>query len=235
MARHGRKYLQVKEKVDSNMKYALDEAFSLAVGTHYTRFDESVDLAVKLGVDPRKADQNIRGSVALPHGTGRTVKVLALAKGDRAKEAEEAGADYVGAEDMIEKIQKEGWLDFDKVVATPDMMALVGRIGRILGPRGLMPNAKTGTVTMDIGKAVSDIKAGKVDFRVDRAGVIHVPIGRVSFGEEKLKENFSAFADTILRMKPSTAKGAYVKSLAVSTTMGPGIRMDVGEIKAAVT
>jgi large subunit ribosomal protein L1 len=233
MARHGKKYLQVKEKVDSNMKYALDEALSLAVGTHYTRFDESVDLALKLGVDPRKADQNIRGSVILPHGTGRTVKVLALAKGEKAKEAEDAGADYVGAEDMIEKIQKDGWLDFDKVVATPDMMALVGRIGRILGPRGLMPNAKTGTVTMDIGKAVSDIKGGKVDFRVDRAGVVHVPIGRVSFGAVKLKENFTAFADIILRMKPSTAKGSYVKSLAVSTTMGPGIRMDVGEIKAA--
>ncbi len=233
MARHGKKYLQVKQKVDSNRKYPLEEAVSLAIATHYTKFDESVDVAVKLGVDPRKADQNIRGSVVLPHGTGKTQRVLALAKGEKAKEAQDAGADYVGAEDMIEKIQKEGWLDFDKVVATPDMMALVGRIGRILGPRGLMPNAKTGTVTMDIAKAVSDIKAGKVDFRVDRAGVIHAPIGRVSFGEEKLKENFAAFAETILRLKPSTAKGAYVKSLAISNTMGPGIRMDTSEIKAA--
>ena len=235
MARHGKKYNQVKAKVDSAKKYNLDEAISLALETHFVKFDESVDIAVKLGVDPRKADQNIRGSVALPHGTGRTVRVLALAKGEKATEATEAGADFVGAEDMIEKIQKEGWLDFDKVVATPDMMALVGRIGRILGPRGLMPNAKTGTVTMDIGKAVKDIKAGKVDFRVDRAGVVHVPIGRVSFGQDKIRENFNAFADTILRMKPSTAKGAYVKSLAMSTTMGPGVRMDAGEIKAAAS
>ncbi len=235
MARHGKKYLAVKAKVDSTRKYSLDEAVSLALETAYAKFDESVDIAIKLGVDPRKADQNIRGSVVLPHGTGRTVKVLALAKGDKAIEAKEAGADFVGAEDMIEKIQKEGWLDFDKVVATPDMMALVGRIGRILGPRGLMPNAKTGTVTMDIGKAVKDIKAGKVDFRVDRAGVVHVPIGRVSFGQDKIKENFSAIADTILRMKPSTAKGAYVRSLAIATTMGPGVRMDTGELKAAAT
>lgn len=235
MARHGKKYNQVKAKIDSTKKYNLEEAISLAIDSHYAKFDESVDVAVKLGVDPRKADQNIRGSVVLPHGTGRTVKVLALAKGEKATEAKEAGADFVGAEDMIEKIQKEGWLEFDKVVATPDMMALVGRIGRILGPRGLMPNAKTGTVTMDIGKAVKDIKGGKVDFRVDRAGVIHVPVGRVSFGKDKVRENFTAFADTILRMKPSTAKGAYVKSLAVSTTMGPGVRMDTAEIKAAAS
>ena len=234
MARHGKKYIQVKEKIDSSRKYELAEAVSLVLNTHFAKFDASVDVALKLGVDPRKADQNIRGSVALPHGTGRAVRVLALAKGEKAQEAQDAGADYVGAEDMIEKIQKEGWLEFDKVVATPDMMAFVGRVGRILGPRGLMPNAKTGTVTMDIGKAVGDIKAGKVDFRVDRAGVVHVPIGRVSFGEDKIRENFSALADIILKMKPSTAKGAYIRSLAMSSTMGPGVRLDAAEIKAAV-
>ncbi|NPA94856.1 MAG: 50S ribosomal protein L1 [Thermodesulfobacteria bacterium] len=230
MVKRGKKYQKARELIDSTKKYTLDEAIEKVLATHYANFDESVDVAINLGVDPRKADQNIRGSVALPHGTGKTVRVLAIAKGEKAKEAQEAGADYVGAEDVIEKI-KEGWLDFDKVVATPDMMGQVGKIGRILGPRGLMPNAKTGTVTFDIGKAVKDIKGGKVDFRVDRAGVVHIPIGRVSFGPEKLKENFAAVAETILRMKPASAKGTYVKGVALSATMGPGVKLDPSEMK----
>lgn len=233
MAKRGKKYLQAREKIDPRKKYQLDEAIQKVLESHFAKFDESVDVAINLGVDPRKADQNIRGSVALPHGTGKKVRVLAFAKGEKAKEAEEAGADYVGAEELVEKIQKEGWLDFDKVVATPDMMGVVGKIGRILGPRGLMPNAKTGTVTFDIGKAVKDIKAGKVDFRVDRAGVVHMPIGKVSFGPEKLKENFAAVAETILRMKPASAKGTYVKGVALSTTMGPGVKLDPAELKNA--
>ncbi len=231
MPKRGKKYNQARQKVDPKKKYQLDEAIHKVLETHFAKFDESVDVAINLGVDPRKADQNIRGSVALPHGTGKTVRVLVFAKGEKAKEAEEAGADYVGAEDLVEKIQKEGWLDFDKVVATPDMMGTVGKLGRILGPRGLMPNAKTGTVTFDVGKAVKDIKAGKVDFRVDKAGVVHMPIGKVSFGPEKLKENFAAVADTILRAKPSSAKGTYVKSVALSTTMGPGVKLDPAELK----
>ncbi len=232
MVKRGKKYRKVRELIDTTKKYLLDEAIEKVLATHYANFDESVDMAINLGVDPRKADQNIRGSVVLPHGTGKTVRVLAIAKGEKAKEAQEAGADYVGAEDVIEKI-KEGWLDFDKVVATPDMMGQVGKIGRILGPRGLMPNAKTGTVTFDIGKAVKDIKGGKVDFRVDRAGVVHIPIGRVSFGPEKIKDNFAAVAETILRMKPASAKGTYVKGVALSSTMGPGVRLDPAEMKNA--
>ncbi len=230
MGRHGKKYLQVKDKVDTNKRYSLDEAIRTVLNTHYANFDESVDVAINLGVDPRKADQNIRGSVVLPHGTGKKLRVLVFAKGEKAKEAEEAGADFVGAEELVEKIQK-GWLDFDKVVVTPDMMAVVGRLGRILGPRGMMPNAKTGTVTFDVAKAVKDIKAGKVDFRVDIAGVLHAPIGRVSFGPEKIKENFAALADTVQRLKPSTSKGAYVRGLAMSTTMGPGVKLDPAEVK----
>ncbi len=233
MGKRGKRYQKVRELIDPNKKYSLDEAIQKVLETHFANFDESVDVAINLGVDPRKADQNIRGSVVLPHGTGRTVRVLVFAKGEKAKEAEEAGADYVGGEELAEKIQKEGWLDFDKVVATPDMMAVVGKLGRILGPRGLMPNAKTGTVTFDVAKAVKDIKGGKVDFRVDRAGVVHMPIGRVSFGPEKVKENFSAVAETILRMKPASAKGTYVKGAALSTTMGPGVKLDPAELKSA--
>ncbi len=233
MGKRGKKYQKVRELIDPNKKYTLDEAIQKVLESHFANFDESVHVAIKHGVDPRKADQNIRGSVVLPHGTGRTVRVLVFAKGEKAKEAEEAGADFVGGEELAEKIQKEGWLDFDKVVATPDMMAVVGKLGRILGPRGLMPNAKTGTVTFDVGKAVKDIKGGKVDFRVDRAGVIHMPIGRVSFGPEKVKENFSAVAETILRMKPASAKGTYVKGAALSTTMGPGVKLDPTELKSA--
>ncbi len=231
MPRHGKKYRKVKELIDSTKRYGLDEAINLVMKARYAKFDESVDVAIVLGVDPRKADQNIRSSVVLPHGTGKKVRVLVFAKGEKVKEAEEAGADYAGGEELVEKIQKEGWLDFDKVVATPDMMGLVGRLGKILGPRGLMPNAKTNTVTFDIAKAVKDIKAGKVDFRVDKAGVLHVPIGRVSFGKDKLKENFSTLADTVLRLKPSTAKGTYVKGVSLSSTMGPGVKVDTGDFK----
>ncbi len=232
MPKHGKKYNQVRQKVDTTRHYGLDEAIKLAIETHYARFDESVDAAVVLGVDPRKADQNVRGSVVLPHGTGRTQRVLVFAKGEKVKEAEEAGADYVGGDELVEKIQG-GWLDFDRVVATPDMMGSVGKIGRILGPRGLMPNAKTGTVTFDVAKVVQEIKAGKVDFRVDKAGVVHVPLGRVSFGPDKIRDNFAAVAETILRLKPTSSKGTYVKSVALSTTMGPGVKVEPGEIKAA--
>ncbi len=230
MARRGKKYRAVREKVDPAKQYSLEEAIELVLQTHYANFDESVDAAVVLGVDPRKADQNIRGSVVLPHGTGKTARVLVFAKGEKVKEAEEAGADYVGGEELIEKI-KGGWLEFDKVVATPDMMGAVGKIGRILGPRGLMPNAKTGTVTFDVGKAVKEIKSGKVDFRVDKAGVVHAPLGRVSFGLEKLKDNFAAFANTLLKLKPSSAKGTYVKKVALSSTMGPGVKVEPSEVK----
>lgn len=233
MAKVGKKMSAAREKMELNKRYELDEAINVVLKSSYANFDESVDVAVNLGVDPRKADQNIRGSVVLPHGTGRKVTVLVFAKGEKIKEAEDAGADFVGGDDLVEKIQK-GWLEFDKVVATPDMMAAVGKIGRILGPRGLMPNAKTGTVTFDVAKAVADIKAGKVDFRVDKAGVLHAPIGRVSFGLEKLKENFSALADIVLRLKPSTSKGAYVKALALSSTMGPGVKLEPAEMKNAV-
>jgi len=231
MPRHGKKYRKVKELIDPTKRYPLDEAIELVLKTHYANFDESVDAAVVLGVDPRKADQNVRGSVVLPHGTGKETKVLVFAKGEKVKEAEEAGPDYVGGEELAERIQKEGWLDFDKVVATPDMMGVVGRLGKILGPRGLMPNAKTGTVTFDVAKAVKDIKAGKIDFRVDKAGVVHVPLGRVLFGKDKIKDNFSTFAETVLRLKPSAAKGTYVKSVTLSTTMGPGVKVDTGEFK----
>jgi large subunit ribosomal protein L1 len=234
MASHGKKYRDARAKVDASIKYGLDEAIDVVLDTHYVNFDETIDLAIVLGVDPRKADQNLRSSVVLPHGTGRTQRVLAIAKGEKAKEAEDAGADYVGAEDTIEKI-KGGWLDFDKVVATPDMMSMVGRIGKILGPRGMMPNAKTGTVTFDVARAVNEIKAGKVDFRVDKGGVVHVPLGKVSFGPNKIKENFAAIAEALLRIKPSTSKGAYVRGVALSTTMGPGVRVDPAEVKAVIS
>ncbi|HID98651.1 MAG TPA: 50S ribosomal protein L1 [Thermodesulfobacteriaceae bacterium] len=232
MARHGKKYRNVREQIDTKKRFNLDEAIDAALKAHYANFDESVDVAIVLGVDPRKADQNVRGSVVLPNGTGKTQRVLVIAKGEKVKEAEEAGADFVGGEELVEKIQG-GWLDFDRVVATPDMMSMVGRIGKILGPRGMMPNAKTGTVTFDVARVVKEIKAGKVDFRVDKAGVVHAPIGRVSFGAEKIRENFSALAETILRIKPASSKGAYIKGLAISTTMGPGIKIEPAEVKAA--
>ncbi len=230
MARKGKKYQEAKSKIDRTKRYSFEEAVKLALENAYAKFDESVDVAVVLGVDPRHADQMVRGSVVLPHGTGKSAKVLVFAKGDKAKEAEAAGADYVGAEDLIKKIQ-EGWLDFDKAVATPDMMPLVGRIGKILGPRGLMPSAKTGTVTWDVAKAVKDIKAGKVDFKVDRAGVVHAPVGRVSFGPQKILENLAAFFEALMRAKPSAAKGQYIKSITLSTTMGPGVKVDPADVR----
>jgi large subunit ribosomal protein L1 len=230
MAQHGKKYNSVKTKVENLKRYPLEDAVKLVLDTHYTKFDESVDAAVVLGVDPKKADQNIRGSVVLPHGTGRTPRVLVIAKGDKLKEAEDAGADYTGGEEIVAKIQ-DGWLDFDRVIATPDMMGMVGRVAKILGPRGLMPNAKTGTVTFEVAKVIKEIKAGKVDFRVDKGGVVHVPLGRVSFGQEKIRENFTAFMETINRLKPSTAKGAYLKGISLSTTMGPGVKVDSAAIR----
>jgi large subunit ribosomal protein L1 len=231
MARRSRRYREVLAKVDRTKRYTFEEAIKLALETATAKFDETVEVAVNLGVDPRHADQMVRGSVLLPHGTGKSVKVLVFAKGDKAKEALEAGADYVGDEDLIKKIQEEEWLDFDKVIATPDMMAQVSKLGKILGPRGLMPSAKTGTVTFDVAKAVREIKAGKVDFKVDRGGVVHAPIGKVSFGEKKLLENLAAFMDALIKAKPPGAKGQYIKGITISTTMGPGIKVDVNDIR----
>jgi large subunit ribosomal protein L1 len=231
MARRGKRYREALAKVDRTKKYTFEEAVKLALDTATAKFDETVEVAVNLGVDPRHADQMVRGSVVLPHGTGKPVRVLVFAKGDKAKEALEAGADYVGDEDLIKKIQEEGWLEFDKVIATPDMMPQVSKLGKILGPRGLMPSAKTGTVTFDVAKAVRDIKAGKVDFKVDRGGVVHAPIGKVSFGEKKLLENLAAFMDALIKAKPPGAKGQYIKGITISTTMGPGIKVDVNDIR----
>ena len=213
------------EMVDPDKQYTLKDAISILKKATPAKFDESVDVALNLGVDPRKADQMIRGSVQLPHGTGKSVRVAVFAKGAKATEATEAGADHVGAEDLIEKVQG-GWMEFDRVVATPDMMGQVGKIGKILGPRGLMPNPKVGTVTMDVGKVVSSIKAGQVEFRVEKAGIIHVPVGRVSFDETKLEENINNLVDTVRRMRPSSAKGTYLKSVTLTSTMGPGIAVD---------
>ena len=224
--KHGKKYQDSVKLIDHLKQYDPDEAVSLVVQTGKAKFDETVEISVRLGVDPRHADQQVRGAVVLPHGTGRTIRVLVIAKGEKAKEAEAAGADYVGAEDMIAKIQQENWFDFDVCVATPDMMGLVGRIGRVLGPKGLMPNPKSGTVTMDVAKAISDIKAGKVEYRVDKTAIVHVPFGKASFGAEKLNDNFKVLMDAIQKAKPAAAKGTYVKSVVVSTTMGPGIKMN---------
>lgn len=226
-----KKKVQARTQVERTRRYALEEGLKAVLDAAYAKFDESVDVAVKLGVDPRHADQMVRGTCVLPHGTGRSVRVLAFAKGDKEKEAEEAGADYVGGEDLAKKIQ-EGWLEFDKAVATPDMMGVVGRLGKILGPRGMMPNPKVGTVTFDIGKAVSELKGGKVEFRVEKAGIVHVPVGRVSFGPEKLAENLVALMETIIRLKPSASKGVYLRGVSISTTMGPGIKLDPQEIRA---
>ncbi len=223
----GKKYTAAAKTIDAEKRYPLEEAIKMVAGNKVAKFDETVETAIRLNVDPRQADQNVRGTVVLPNGTGKTARVLVLTKGDKEREAREAGADFVGGEDIIKKIQEENWLDFDRVIATPDVMALVGRIGKILGPRGLMPNPKVGTVTFDVAKAVGEVKAGKVDFRVDKAGVVHAPIGKMSFGEEKLSQNAHALLDAIWKAKPSTAKGNYVKSIAVSSTMGPGIRVDV--------
>lgn len=234
MAKRGKKYLNARAKVDPLKKYTFEEAVKLAIECAYARFDETLDIAVRLGVDPRHADQMVRGTVVLPNGLGKEVRVLVFAKGEKVKEALEAGADYAGAEEYIEKIQKEGWLEFDKAVATPDMMGAVGKIGKILGPRGLMPNAKLGTVTFDVAKVVKEIKAGKLDFKVEKTGIVHAPMGKVSFGPEKLLENISAFMDTLIRLKPATSKGTYIRGIAISTTMGPGIKVDPLSLKTIV-
>ncbi len=233
MGKAGKKYREAKNRIDRTKRYTLEEALGLLPETSYARFDEGIDVAIRLGVDPKKPDQMVRGTVVLPHGTGREVKVLVFAQGEKEKEALEAGADYVGAEDLIERI-KGGWLDFDKAVATPDLMGAVGRIGKILGPRGLMPNVKVGTVTFEVARAVKDIKGGKVEFRVDRGGVVHAPVGKVSFGADKLLANLAAFMDTLIRLKPATSKGAYLKSIHLSTTMGPGIPVEPGDAKNLV-
>ena len=230
MGRKGRKYREIHEKIEKLKKYDWEEAVQLATGCALAKFDESVDLAVRLGVDPRHADQMVRGTVVLPNGVGKDIRVAVFAKGEKEKEAAEAGADFVGSDDLVEKI-KGGWLEFDKAIATPDMMSSVGKLGRILGPRGMMPNAKLGTVTFDVAKAVKEIKAGKIDFKVEKAGIVHAPMGKASFGPEKLLENMAAFMDTILRLKPPASKGTYLKSIAVSTSMGPGIKVDPAYMK----
>jgi len=230
MAKRGKKYRNSLEKVDRTKRYNFEEAIQLALDCSYASFDETIDLAVRLGVDPRHADQMVRGTVVLPNGVGKKVRVAVFAKGEKEKEALEAGADFVGSDDLVEKVQK-GWLEFDKAIATPDMMSAVGKLGRILGPRGMMPNAKLGTVTFDVAKAVKEIKAGKIDFKVEKAGIVHAPMGKVSFGVQKLLENTAAFMDTILRLKPAASKGTYLRSIALSTTMGPGIKVDPSYVK----
>lgn len=225
MGKTGKKYTEAKNKIERTKRYTLEEALQLLPETSYARFDEGIDVAIRLGVDPKKPDQMVRGTVLLPHGTGKEVKVLVFAQGEKEKEAREAGTDFVGGEELVEKIS-QGWLGFDKAIATPDMMKVVSKLGKILGPRGLMPNPKVGTVTFEVGKAVQDIKSGKVEFRVDKAGNLHVSVGKVSFGQEKLRENIFALLDSVTKAKPASSKGAYVKGLAVSTTMGPGIKVD---------
>jgi large subunit ribosomal protein L1 len=225
MAHRGKKYLEAKSKGDRSKRYDLEEGVKLLVEASYAKFDEGVDLAIRLGVDPKKADQMVRGTAVLPHGTGKKVRVLVFAKGQKEKEAQDAGADMVGADDLIEKISK-GWLEFDKAIATPDMMGSVSKLGKILGPRGLMPNPKVGTVTFDLERAIREIKAGKVEFKVEKAGIIHLPVGKVSFGFDRLLENVKTLLEVILRAKPPTSKGVYLRSIALSTTMGPGIKID---------
>ncbi len=231
MAKRGKKFDAAADKIDRNQRYNFADAVQLVVDNSFAKFDETVDLAVRLGVDPRHADQMVRGTVVLPNGLGKDVKVLVFAKGEKEQEASDAGADFVGNEDFVKKIQEEGWFGFDKVVATPDVMGLVGKIGRMLGPRGLMPNAKTGTVTFDVATAVKELKAGKIDFRVEKAGIVHVPVGKTSFGAEKLVQNIAAFIDAIIRLKPSSAKGTYLKGISVSSTMGPGVKIDTASVK----
>lgn len=222
----GKKYIESVKLIDRSALYTPSEALELSVKTAKAKFDETVELHVRLGVDPRHADQQVRGAVVLPHGTGKTVRVLVFAKGEKAKEAEAAGADFVGADELVQKIQGENWFDYDVVVATPDMMGVVGRLGRVLGPKGLMPNPKSGTVTFDVAKAIADIKAGKVEYRVDKTAIIHCAIGKASFGSEKLMENFHTLIDAIVKAKPAAAKGQYIKSVSVSSTMGPGAKIN---------
>jgi large subunit ribosomal protein L1 len=230
MGKRGKKYQEAASKIDRSVKANFSEAVGLALDSAYGKFDETVDMAVRLGVDPRHADQMVRGTVVLPNGVGKEVRVLVFAKGEKEKEALDAGADFAGSDEYIEKIQG-GWLEFDKAIATPDMMSSVSKLGRVLGPRGMMPNAKLGTVTFDIQKAVNEIKAGKIDFKVEKTGIVHAPVGRVSFGREKLLENISAFLETIMRLKPPSSKGSYLRSIAISTTMGPGVKVDPGYVK----
>jgi len=233
MAKHGKRYTEVAKLVDPKKFYSVDEALALVKKCATAKFDETVEVALKLGVDPRHADQQVRGTVVLPHGTGKSVTVLVFAKGEKAKEAEAAGADYVGAEELAEKIQN-GWLDFDVAIATPDMMGVVGKLGRILGPRGLMPNPKTGTVTFEVADAIRDSKAGKVEFRVNKEAGVHVPIGKVSFEQEKLVDNFYALLGAIIKAKPQASKGTYLRKVAVSSSMGPGIKVNPQDVIANV-
>ncbi len=226
MAKMGKNYIESAKLVDKNALYTPAESMELAIKTSKAKFDETIEVHVRLGVDPRHADQQVRGAVVLPHGTGKTVRVLVFAKGEKAKEAEAAGADFVGAEELVDKIQKENWFDFDVVVATPDMMGVVGRLGRVLGPKGLMPNPKSGTVTFDVAKALNDIKAGKVEYRVDKTAIVHVGIGKKSFGTEKLQDNFHTLMEAIVKAKPAAAKGQYIKSVTVASTMGPGVKVN---------
>ncbi len=225
MPKHGKQFRAIKANIDALKRYEFDEALEIITKNPAAKFDESVDIALRLGVNPKHSDQMVRGAVVLPNGTGKSVRVLVFAKGEKEKEAADAGADYVGAEDLVEKISG-GWYDFDKAIATPDIMGVVSKLGKILGPRGLMPNAKIGTVTFDVGRAIAELKAGKVDFRVDKNGILHVPVGKLSFGTAKLKENIIALLETVMKLKPATSKGTYLKGVAISSTMGPGLKID---------
>ncbi|MCX5853139.1 MAG: 50S ribosomal protein L1 [Deltaproteobacteria bacterium] len=230
MSERGKSFTEAKQKIESGKRYALREAVDMVISTARAKFDETVDAAIRLGVNPQHADQMVRGSVVLPNGLGKSVKVLVFAKGEKEKEALDAGADVVGSDDIIEKI-KSGWLEFDRAIATPDMMGSVGKLGKILGPRGLMPNPKVGTVTFDVGKAVNELKAGKVEFRVEKAGIVHSPVGKVSFGTDKLVENITAVIEAIIKLKPASSKGIYLKSISISTTLGPGIKVDPLDVR----
>lgn len=230
MAKHGKKYAIARQNLDTQKRYAFMEGVQLVLNAAHAKFDETMEAAVRLGVDPRHADQMVRGTVVLPHGTGKVERVAVFAKGEKEKEALEAGADFVGSDDLIEKVAG-GWLDFDRAVATPDMMGALGKVGRILGPRGLMPNAKSGSVTFDLARAVKEIKAGKIEFRVDKAGIVHAPLGKLSFGAEKIYDNLLALLDTLQKAKPATSKGTYMKGITVSSTMGPGIKLDTAEAR----
>lgn len=228
--KRGKRYLEAAKNVDRSVLYDAADAIAMVKKTAVAKFDETVEAHIRTGCDGRHADQQIRGAVVLPHGTGKVVRILVFAKGAKADEAQAAGADYVGAEELIPKIQNEGWLDFDVVVATPDMMGVVGRLGRVLGPKGLMPNPKAGTVTMDVTKAINDIKAGKIEYRLDKTNIVHVPVGKTSFSDEKLQENFSAVMDAIIKAKPSAVKGQYLRSVTLASTMGPGVKVNVAKI-----
>jgi large subunit ribosomal protein L1 len=225
MPKHGKQFRNIKANIDSIKRYEFEDALEIITKNPAAKFDESVDMALRLGVNPKHSDQMVRGAVVLPHGTGKSVRVLVFAKGEKEKEATDAGADYVGAEDLVEKISG-GWYDFDKAIATPDIMGLVSKLGKILGPRGLMPNAKIGTVTFDVGRAIMELKAGKVDFRVDKNGILHVPVGKVSFGSTKLRENVTSIMEMVMKLKPSSSKGTYLRGVAISSTMGPGVKID---------